>query len=92
MSLSWIKPQWHMASDVTTSTGPAICAFSGKLHMVWKSAANNTIWHSSFDGCSWTSAAVIPGAQTTMVPSLATATFSGTTRLYMAWRNAANQL
>ncbi|MDQ5835012.1 MAG: hypothetical protein M3550_18510, partial [Actinomycetota bacterium] len=51
---------------------PALASFDGALHMVHLGDSSNKIWHSVFDGASWSPNVAIPDQLSKAAPALAT--------------------
>lgn len=67
---AWLAPS--KIADFTTGTGPAVVAFSGRLHLVWKGIGDDyRLNMANFDGNFWWPQHEILGVATSSTPSLA---------------------
>ena len=51
-----------LVPDQLSKAQPALATFAGPLHMVHLGDSSNAIWHSLFDGSSWSENVKIPGS------------------------------
>ncbi|AJY47015.1 hypothetical protein [Martelella endophytica] len=77
----WSDPQRF---NVQARSAPAIAAYDGDIHVVWRNAVNNNVMWSVHDGHDWSDPRAVVGAQTSDAPALAAC--DG--RLYLAWSTA----
>jgi hypothetical protein len=74
-------------SGVSSSVGPALCAFKSKLYATWKGVSNDQgLYYASFDGSKWSAQTRISGVASSIGPVLAT--FGGA--LYAMWKGESN--
>jgi hypothetical protein len=97
--LAWLGSEWSYAPvsadagvdwsaqqqipGVTSSIGPSLAVFEGRLYAAWRGAGNDQwLWYASFDGTNWSAQQQIPGVASSIGPSLTV--FEG--KLYAAWK------
>ena len=61
----------NVSIGTQSKASPAIAEFNGLLHMVHIADSSNDMWHSSFDGVSWTAEQRIEDQRSKAAPALA---------------------